>query len=81
MAFHDIVAIGTSAGGLAALTEPVQKEPVQKGSVLDLTPRDPGPRDPEQAQRVGFGNAFASGDLVVETAQFVALDKQIDPAN
>ena len=31
----------------------------------------------EQAQRVGLGNALAGGDLVVEVAQFAALDEKL----
>ena len=31
----------------------------------------------KQPQRVGFGNAFTGGDLVVEVAQFAALDEEI----
>ena len=34
----------------------------------------------KQPQRVGFGNAFAGGDLVVEVAQFAALNEEIHTA-
>ncbi len=31
----------------------------------------------EQPERIGFGNAFAGGDLVVEVAQFAVLNEEI----
>ena len=34
----------------------------------------------KQPQRVGLGNTFARGDLVVEVAQFAALNEEIHPA-
>jgi len=33
----------------------------------------------KQPQRVGFGNALAGGDLVLEVAQFAALDEEMHP--
>ena len=35
----------------------------------------------KQPQRIGFGNAFARRDLVVEVAQFAALDEEIHVAD